>query len=331
MNKRAIDRWRRLKSSGAGDGLVEVPSIDSNISTGFGTARYAIGEQGQPRLLIPIGGFVSKKLKSTAKLSLSTSSFKVAGKGTLFIDLMCQDRTLDLVFAELAEEILRRLQEGHPPVSAVVDSIEEFRQLLREGVPTLIPDQKIMGLVGELEVMRLLASYNCRAVDTWVGPFQLRHDFRQGIYALEVKVSGRSDAKRVCIHGIDQLCAPDGGELHLIHLLLERSENAPLSIANIFERLLQVGVDKEALIKGLIANDCLDPYSPEWNRLSFTRENLKVYAVIQGFPRIVESSFSSKNSLVGLSALEYQVDLDHAKSFEVSNESFDALLRRIAG
>ena len=32
MSKRAIERWKRLKETGSGDGVIEVPSIDSGIA-----------------------------------------------------------------------------------------------------------------------------------------------------------------------------------------------------------------------------------------------------------------------------------------------------------
>lgn len=77
MNKRAIDRWRLLKISGKGDGILEVPSIDSGVETGFGTARYAIGAQGQPRLLVPVGGLIRQKVY---RLPLSLLSHHLALK-----------------------------------------------------------------------------------------------------------------------------------------------------------------------------------------------------------------------------------------------------------
>lgn len=332
MSKRAIERWRRLKATGAGDGVIEVPSIDSGIATGFGTARYAIGAQGQPRLLVPVGTrSLTNRLVSTPKLMASTSNFKVSGKGTLFIDIMCLDRTLDLVFAELAEEILRRIKEGHAPLQAVIESIEDFRELLKEKSRDEVPDSKIQGLVGELEAMRRLASYNTAVAETWTGPHELRHDFRRNVHALEVKTSGRTDATRVSIHGIDQLLPPAGGTLHLAHVRLERVENGPLSVGAIFDDLIKLGADQGLLKKGLEALECTDPHSAEWNRLTFTLEGLTLYSITDGFPRIVGSSFESGSIPAGVSALEYQVDLSHAKPFELSTLDSEIALKRIAG
>lgn len=332
MTKRAIERWKQLKATGAGDGVIEVPSIDSGISTGYGTARYAIGVQGQPRILVPIGGLTSTRaLTSTPKLSVTMTNYLVSGKGTLFIDIMCLDRSLDLVFAELAEEILRRINEGHPPLKAVTASIDDFRELLKEKSRREIQESVIQGLVGELEMLRRLTIYNAAAVESWTGPYELRHDFRGGAHALEVKTSGRSDATRVSIHGIDQLAPPAGGALHLAHVRLERADNGPLAVSTIFDSLIRLGADKTLLKKGLDILECTDPHSEEWNRLTFTLEGLKLYCISDGFPRIITSSFTAGSLPQGITALEYQIDLSHAKPFELSPADCELAIKRIAG
>ena len=332
MSNRPIERWKRLRATGTGDGVIEVPSIDSGVSTGFGTARYAIGGQGQPRLLVPIGSMSSTKgLTSTAKLSVTTSSFKVSGKGTLFIDIMSLDRALDPVFAELAEDILRRIEDGNVPMVSVNAAIEDFRALLKEPSRAEVPDSKILGLVGELYILRMLTDFSLTAVEAWTGPYELRHDFRRHAHALEVKTSGRSDAKKVSIHGVDQLGAPAGGTLLLAHVRMERAEDGVLSVGELFNSLVKLGVDRGSLCHGLAALDCLDPHAEEWNRLSFTHEGLHVYSVDDGFPRIIGSSFTAGSLPQGVAAVGYEVDLDHAHPFELSATDYDFALRRIAG
>jgi hypothetical protein len=332
MTKRAIDRWNRLKATGSGDGVIEVPSIDSGIATGFGTARFAIGAQGQPRLLVPVGkAGVPRHLTSTLKLRVTTSSYNVSGKAITFIDIMCLDRTLDVVFAELAEEILRRIKEGDQPSKAVSASISDFRELLKENTREEIAESKILGLVGELQVLQLLTNYNTHAAGTWTGPFELRHDFRRDVHAVEVKTSGRSDSTRIAVHGVHQMAAPHGGTLHLVHIRLERVQSGELSVGTLFDALIDVGADKELVLRGLEAIGCTDPHAAEWNHHSFAIEGLKVYKVLDGFPRIVSSSFAERNIPDGVSALEYRIDLEYATAFEASLEECELAFARIAG
>lgn len=332
MNKRPLDRWRRLQTAGTGDGFIEIPSIDSGVETGFGSARYAIGSHGQPRLLVPIGHPESGGgLTSTPKLLVTVSNFNLAGKGIWFIDVMSLDRALDSVFSELVEEILRRIEDGSSPAIAVEDSICDFRTLLKEHYSTDIADSKIIGLVGELEMLRKLSTHSVNAVKSWTGPYELRHDFRRDLHALEVKTSSRSDTTTVSIHGIDQLEPPFGGTLTLVHIRLERAEGGPLSISSVFNELIDLNVDTEALREALAISGCQDPYSEEWNRLAFTLEGFSAYSVRENFPRIISSSFTTGLVPSGVSGLEYRIDLNHAKHCELLLVDHDIAFKRISG
>ena len=331
MSKRALERWRRLKSTGTGDGVIEVPSIDSGVDTGYGHARYALGDQGQPRLLVPIGWMVMDgEQVSTSKLLVTLSRFDVRGAAMIFLDVMCLDRGLDSVFAELAEEILRRIDEGAAPVAAVTEAIEDFRELLREE-RRQVTDSIIQGVVGELEVLRRLATYNQKALATWVGPYEQRHDFRRGSEALEVKTSGRADATLVSIHGIEQLAAPTDGSLHLVHVQLERVGGGHLTIGSVFNDLIELGCDTRGLAESLAVLGCNDPHAEEWNRLAFSLEGLTCYHIGESFPRIVNNSFQEGILPAGLSAIEYRLDLAHAHGFILAQGAAEKVFARIAG
>jgi len=90
-----LHRWSQLRSSDRGDGVVEIPTLDSGIDTGFGVVRYAIGLKGEPRLLVPTSGYHPVGLTSTSKLSISIVSLAVAGKSVRFIDIMCLEKNAE--------------------------------------------------------------------------------------------------------------------------------------------------------------------------------------------------------------------------------------------
>src|SRR5690606_6569277 len=123
------------------------------------------------------------------------------------------------------------------------------------------------------------------------------------------KTSGRADATMVSIHGLEQLAAPTGGCLHLVHVRLERVGAGSLGVGTIFDELLELGCNKRLLMNALAALSCDDPYADEWNRLTFSLEGLSCYQVDERFPRIVSSSFHSGVLPSGLSSIEYKVDL----------------------
>lgn len=323
-----LQRWTQLRSSKKGDGVVEIPTLDSGIDTGFGFVRYAIGLHGEPRLLVPTSGHHPRGLTCTSKLSVSIVSLTVAGKSVRFIDIMCLDKTLNAVFAELAAAMLRRLESGDSPHTAVASAIHDFRELLRETSGPKIPESAIVGLVGELLVLHELVKIDLGAVEAWSGPLGQRHDFRRGRHALEVKTSGRLDAMQISINGIDQLELPDNGSLVLVHVNIEKAQDGELSVAELAKLLKSCGVNSSTLRERLVAIGCQSPDAPEWNRVAYSDWSIRTYQVGPGFPRITRSGLESKSLPAGVSNLSYVVDLTHATAYALSEtEQVDAFKR----
>ena len=331
MNDRPIDRWSRLRSSEEGDGVLEVPSLSSGVETGYGPVRFATGSNGEPRLLVPCGtGSSLATARPTANLSLALTRLNLAGRATTFIDLTCMDRGLDPVFAEIANEVLHRIATGASPVPAVVGTISDFRELLRECSDPDVEDIKIFGLLGELFVMRELVRLSPAAIDAWTGPYEQRHDFRRRQHALEVKTSTRADATRVTINGCEQLSEPADGTLGLVHLKLERAEQGHLHVAQLAADILGLGASKDVLERGLSAMGCGDHRSSAWNRIRCELEGMSAYRVSEGFPRLTKDAFPGGAVPEGVSWVSYVLDLRFAGEFLMSAEDFEIACRRIA-
>jgi hypothetical protein len=328
MNERAIERWMRLRTTGSVDGTLEVPSISSGVDTGFGPIRWAIGPAGEPRLLVPCGS--STQIPgSSGKLLVKISRYEVAGRNTLFIDVMCLDRSLDSVFADLAEEVVHRVAGGASAANSVEGTIADFRDLLG-GSQRDIPDHTILGLIGELFVLRLLSRISANAIDAWTGPFEQRHDFRRRNLAIEVKTSGRRDSTSVSISSCDQLTEPAGGSLILVHIKLERTSEGALSVASLSGDILATGASQQSLESALIAIGCHDAHAPAWNRLQYTFESMHGYRIGDGFPRIVSEQFPHGVLPQGVESLEYRVDLRAASAFLMSGSELEMEFSRVA-
>jgi hypothetical protein len=330
MSERPIERWNAIRSTGGGDGVIEVPSLPSDIETGFGPIRFAIGPEGQPRLLVPCGPATTVRAKvATSKLSVSLSRFTTAGRSVLFIDVMSIDRALDAVFAELADEIVHRVANGEVPLDAVEGTVADFRELLLDAADREVADHQILGLIGELVVMQELVAIAPAAIEAWTGPYEQRHDFRRREHALEVKTSSRADATAVTISSSEQLSEPAGGSLLLVHVKVERADRGRICVADLAAEIVRSGASAEALNRGLSAMGCLDPYSAAWNRIRFGLEGVTAYQVTAGFPRITSAQFPGGVLPVGIESLSYVVDLAAANPFRVSAEDTEAAFKRI--
>lgn len=329
MNDRPIERWKMLRSTGVGDGTLEVPSVSSGVETGYGPVRFAVGPEGQPRLLVPCGPGGTLSEEANGKLAATLSRFTLSGRGVLFVDVMSVDRALDPVFAELADEILFRIDGGAAPIAAVEGTIADFRNLLREGVAQDIEDNKIYGLIGELVVLRSLARMAPSAVGAWTGPYEQRHDFRRRECAIEVKTSSRADATSVSISSCEQLSEPSGGSLVLVHVKVERTDKGDLFVAGLVSEIVDCGVDRSVLEKGLAALGCLDPDSPTWNRIRCGLEGVTAYRVANGFPRITAAQFPGGVLPDGIESIVYSIDLRSAQQFLLSDADREAAYQRV--
>jgi hypothetical protein len=330
MSSRPIERWNQLRDSNSGDGVLEIPSLNTGVESGYGQVRFAIGPVGQPRLLVPCGpGLNLGSGSSNGRLALTITRLLVAEKNVLFIDLMCLDRSLDSVFAEMAEEIVHRVAQGESPSGAVAGTIADFRSLLSDAEQKEIPGNQILGLIGELVVLRKLAAASASAVDAWTGPFDQRHDFRRKERAVEVKASSRADATSVSISSIEQLAEPAGGSLILVHVKVERADAGALSVASLVSEILSLGAEKSSMDRALAAMGCNDPVAPEWNRIRFGLEAIDTYRVKNGFPRIVSGQFPGEKLPEGVQAVSYVIDLLVAKPFLLSEAEAEAELKEM--
>ena len=249
----------------------------------------------------------------------------------MYIDVMNLDRALDAVFAEVAVEILRRIREGSAPVTAVGGTLQEFKELLRDGVGADVSDSKVIGLIGELLVLQSLCARTPHAVEAWTGPLDQRHDFRRSEMALEVKTSSRADATTVGITSIEQLTAPAGGSLVLVHVRIERAQSGSLSVSNLARALKEAGVDTGEIARRLASLGCESSDAAAWNRVQYELEGIAGYRVLEGFPRINAALFAEGRLPDGIRSVSYIVDLQAAQNFKLDEaglqNAFDELTR----
>lgn len=323
--------WDQIRKSGKGDGILEVPSRTTDISTGFGQVRIATGPAGEPRLLIPVARRGGGKIPAgNRNLTVGHASYRSAGKGLHFIDLMLTEARLAGVFADLAEEILERIEAGEAPETAVHGTIEDFRKLLAISPKSEISLTELAGLIGELVILSKLCAVSPDAVAAWTGPMGQRHDFRHGTFALETKTSTRADAMRVQIHGPDQLLAPADAQLYLAHLKIEQNDGGALSVASLRREIIALGADEVMLDARLAAIGCREPEGDEWNSMAFALAGLDFYEVGEGFPRIVSSSFPGMTLPDGIVGLEYGLDLTHARDHRLDEATGRKMIRSFA-
>ena len=290
--------------------------MPTDVSTAAGPVRLAVGANGEPRLLLPLARRETPASVDAGRaVSVSVSSFSYKGIRLRFLDLVCVREDLEPVFAEVVDEILERIGSGDGCTDAARSTIRDFRALLTRARATDVGVGRVAGLVAELLVLNRLLKRSPSAWRAWRGPEGDRHDFRAGDTSLEVKASLRAGTSGVTINGLDQLEAPTGGTLHLLHLVLEPVTDGILSMASL-ARSVMSKVPEPARIETLLAAaGCEDALAEEWNRHKFRRESEQLYEIRAGFPRLTRTMLKDNSVPFGVHDVSYTIDLSVATAF----------------
>lgn len=324
--------WGQLRGSLSQDGVHVVQSAITEVNSGYGRVRYALGPNGEPRLLIPCDLRISRTaIDGTSNLRIKIEQYAIGGVSESFLDITCLNRQLESVFAELCNEIMQRIDDGHSPHEAASGAIQDFRKLLT-GSGKSPSRSALLGLLGELHVLRELARMSADAVECWMGPWERRHDYRAGRLALEVKVSGRTDQNRIAVHGSDQLLPPTDGELCLIHLRMDDSPGSEISLYSLYEEIVELtrhSNGKARLDEALARLGCPAADAPAWNEVSFALESVHAWRVLEGFPRLTSHEMPDGAFPAGVELVKYHVDLSAANEFSMSREELSNYMERL--
>ena len=312
----AVDGWSLLRAGTRETTGLEIPTIPVGVGSSVGQARYALGESGEARLLLPLReGESLRGLAEAPSLRIRVSTYVVGGRGIRFLDLTCLAHDLDTVFAEVADEVVSRVRDGQGCAAAARSTIEDFRTLLLRPSGAGVVMSSVIGLVAELLVLNRLLDRSPKAWRAWQGPEGERHDFRNADSSLEVKATTRAGNTVITVNSVEQMEPPSGGSLHLLHLTIEQVAGGLLSISGLGRAALAKADRPDKLQDLLSATGCTNVDSEEWNRASFRQEEERLFQVRDGFPRLVRSMLEGGSLPNGIGQLKYQIDLAAAAAF----------------
>ena len=244
--------WRTLPADGTSTRVLQA-------TTGSGNVRLGLTEKNELRLYLPISSSIPipKGIRSQA-VEIQDKTLEVENQGETsavvvnavrFLIVTCVDTSLDHAFVNISRGILVKLDDGHSTESALIETFNEFRRLLNRRRSRLGKEQ-VLGILGELYVLKALLRADPEAARTWTGPDGGRHDFRYGERALEVKASLRQPQPVIEISSLTQLEYPgEGGELHLLHIMVEEDPDGAQTPSALYEECARLTSDQGLLKK----------------------------------------------------------------------------------
>jgi len=279
----------------------------------------AIDVFGDKHLLIPVGASAVEEDQASQGVTLGSRILRTATGDVTYADLHCRITSLDLVFERLVDDVLQRLAvDGSAPVTTCRKVLDEWRALLKVAGRD-ITRETLIGLVGELEVLRLFAFHNpSGALDAWQGPTKSVHDFVRGAAEIEVKTTTSVDGNFVSISNIDQLDPVLVESLHLIVVHAREDVTAPHLDERVAE-LIGMGVPVGALVQKVAdAGYLYGEGAGTEDRFSI--RSVRAWSVRENFPGLRRSELGD-NRLRGVSKIRYELALDSAPR-RISDEGF---------
>lgn len=165
------------------------------------------------------------------------------------------------------------------------------------------------------------------ALNSWVGPFGARHDFRHGPTAMEVKTTKTHTSYRITVHGEDQLLPPDGGRLLLHIVRLERVPGSGHSVASLVNHILGKGVSADKLFKALADSKFLAADLASTAEATYEVRERVTLPVDDRMPRIIPKSFVGGRRPTGVLDLSYVVDLENLLDRALTAAEYSELLQ----
>jgi hypothetical protein len=289
-------------------GAGEVLTKPTHVRSSDGVIRVGVDSSACKHLLVPCGVGTIVQDRRSRGVALVQQNLVVEGAETRFADLVCIEATLETAFLELVDDIARRIQERSADAVEVLHStLREWRDLLRYA-GSRVDRSSVIGLRGELEVLRWIASRDAaNAVAAWRGPRGEPFDFMRGAAIAEVKTTVSQDGHTVQIHGLQQLDPPDDSELSVAFVRL-RPDDLGESIPAVIDDLYSLGVDREEMDRCLESVGYRHDLSDSWAE-AFKVVEMRVWHIDEHFPGL-RSARILPRALSGLSEISYAIDLD---------------------
>lgn len=295
---------------------------NTEVQTPHGPVVHAIDGNGHPTLLVPVASHPENSIDWQNKLvTFGYRTITVAGKPQSFLALQCLAERVRPQFSLLADDILDAVTANPSGADLLTrQTVERWKELLRDDKPRLLGQSQLRGLYGELLFLEQLAFHHGPwVVRSWTGPQGNRHDFEFANASFEVKTTLSNNNMVVAFHGARQLETTSGQPLYVAAYQIESTPQGE-SIPTVLERLYDSGIDRLDMLRLLEKVGYFESDSGHYAAHRFSVLLTKTLTVDNAFPRITHETMPMPGMLDGISALQYSVDLGPLEGVDVALE-----------
>ena len=241
----------------------------------------------------------------------------------LYLDLASTAEDADELFLAVAADVVDEARDVSPEQRP-----DRLVRLLRRwrwfwGLdPTRMSAQDALGLFGELWFLVRHAGVDAASLKAWTAGAGARHDFQWPGASIEVKTTAVAGPVVHTIQSLEQLAAPEVGELLIFSLHLQRDALAGNTLHSLADAAAQAVSEDVGATETLHRRLAERGYSPVEHELSVVPYRVLdegLYVVGDGFPRLTTASFGDglPAAVVGVS---YRLDMAACASWRTGLE-----------
>ena len=244
------------------------------------------------------------KDRESRGLVVETRELRVIGEEPrIYLDIECMDpagfAALDVMGSEIADGLLIAGPTA-PPHDVVRRVLAKWRRFWGHLPKNLLTRDEQVGLLAEIWFLSFWLVPRVGTTDAarrWRGPFGARHDFEWLGKSVEVKATTSTRGRLHLINGLDQLDAPENGELYLFSMRLREEAGAtntlPAAIQATRSALQEDAEALDRLDSALARSGYAPNHEDDYSKIRFRIIDEHLYAVRDEFPRITIKSFGS--------------------------------------
>lgn len=316
------DQWDEIQPSG-GPGTVHVRRVDPSHPLDLFRGKDHEGNY----LFSFTGRFPETAVVDLPKLAILEIVLEHGSQGFSELVIRLLDRSHIDIFRALCADLLAAterlgLKDDSAGIDIILGRLRRWRELLRTLHDQRLSDAQIIGLFGELLLLRdsfLAHLQPLEAVAAWRGPHMDEQDFALHHWLIEVKTQLGSADSTLQISSENQLDARSG-QILLCHQILggagrdslggrtlnslveevaaHLSESSPAACDRFLAVLIEFGYQR-----GL----------PDYERDGWMLNERSYYRVVEGFPRITSADLRQ-----GVQQVRYDIRLESCSPFAVS-------------
>lgn len=210
-------------------------------------------------------------------------------------------------------------------LKALVARLARWRKFFQRGPQAGLSREDYIGIYGELCLIETGLAAGLAPVPLvsgWQGPTGTNQDFLFGPTAVEIKTTTGNDLEKVRITNVRQLDPAGLQALFLVHSAFDFRQGAgrtlPQLIQALRSTLATISVEALSTLNDrLLDAGFLDETPNEFDSWGFTPRHSDVYAVAEGFPRLLEFALPP-----GVCEVSYALHLSVAAQFKAPSSDF---------